>query len=286
MTELAVTGAAAPAARRGVLTPAHYLRCLEGIVRREGLRFLGQRGRFFSALVRPLVWLGIFAAGFRFTLGVSIIPPYETYVPYEIYVAPGLAAMIQLFNGMQSSLSMVYDREMGSMRVLMTSPLPRWFLLTAKLLAGVVVSLFQVYAFLAIALLWEVQAPWYGYITVLPALVLSGMMLGALGLLLSSTIRQLENFAGVMNFVIFPMFFASSALYPLWRVKEANLVLWYVCEANPFTHAVELIRFALYGSFDPVSALVVAGCFLLFMAAAVLGYDPGRGMLARRGGGE
>lgn len=264
----------------------HYFRCLEGIVRREWLRFLRQRGRFLSALVRPLVWLGIFAAGFRFTLGVSIIPPYETYVPYEVYVVPGLAAMIQLFNGMQSSLSMVYDREMGSMRVLLTSPLPRWYLLSAKLLAGVAVSVLQVYAFLAIARLWEVEAPWYGYVAVLPALLLAGTMLGALGLLLSSTIRQLENFAGVMNFVIFPMFFASSALYPLWRVKEASLWLWYVCALNPFTHAVELIRFALYGRFDPTSAAVVLGCLVVFMALAIWGYDPARGLVARRGGSE
>jgi ABC-2 type transport system permease protein len=219
-------------------------------------------------------------------LGVSIIPPYETYVPYEVYVVPGLAAMIQLFNGMQSSLSMVYDREMGSMRVLLTSPLPRWYLLSAKLLAGVAVSVLQVYAFLAIALLWEVEAPWWGYVAVLPALVLSGMMLGALGLLLSSTIRQLENFAGVMNFVIFPMFFASSALYPLWRVKEANLWLWYICEFNPFTHAVELIRFALYGRIDFVGAAVVLGCLVGFMALAIWGYDPARGLVARRGGAE
>ena len=63
-----------------------------------------------------MVWLGIFAAGFRSVLGVSIIPPYETYITYEVYIAPGLIAMIQLFNGMQSSLSMVYDREMGSMK--------------------------------------------------------------------------------------------------------------------------------------------------------------------------
>ena len=268
------------------LDAAHYLRCLEGIVWREWLRFLSQRGRFFSALVRPLVWLGIFAAGFRVTLGVSIIPPYETYVPYEVYVVPGLAAMVQLFNGMQSSLSMVYDREMGSMRVLLTSPLPRWYLLTAKLLAGVFVSVLQVYAFLAIALLWEVEAPWWGYLTVLPALVLTGMMLGALGLLLSSTIRQLENFAGVMNFVIFPMFFASSALYPLWRVKEASLWLWYVCQVNPFTHAVELVRFALYGQFAWVSAAVVLFCLIVFMGLAVWGYDPARGLVARRGGAE
>jgi hypothetical protein len=48
--------------------------------------------------------------------GVSIIPPYETYILYEVYITPGLMLLIQLFNGMQSSLSMVYDREMGNTR--------------------------------------------------------------------------------------------------------------------------------------------------------------------------
>jgi ABC-2 type transport system permease protein len=264
---------------------AHYRRALAGIVGREMRRFLQQRGRFFAALVRPLVWLFIFAAGFRFVLGVSIIPPYETYVPYEVYIAPGLAGMVLLFSGMQSSLSMVYDREMGSMRVLLTSPLPRAFLLSAKLVAGVLVAIVQAYVFFAIAWFWEVEAPWWGYLAALPALALAGLMLGALGLLLSSFIRQLENFAGVMNFVIFPMFFASSALYPLWRVSEASLPLYWVCLANPFTHAVELVRFALYGRFDPVAAGVVVAALALFRGAAVVGYDPARGLAARRGGG-
>ncbi len=264
------------------MRPIQYARCLGGVVRREALRFLNQRGRFVSALVRPLVWLLIFATGFHFVLGVSIIPPYETYIPYEVYIAPGLIGMIQLFNGMQSSLSMVYDREMGSMRLLMTSPLPRWFLLSAKLSAGVIVSVLQAYVFLAIAWFWEIEPPALGYLTVLPALVLSGLMLGALGLLLSSAIRQLENFAGVMNFVIFPMFFASSALYPLWRVKEASLALYYICYANPFTHAVELIRFALYGRFNAEAAAVVLGALIVFMALAIYGYDPARGMIARK----
>ena len=49
-----------------------------------------------------------------------------------------------------------------------------------------------------------------------------------------------------MNFVIFPMFFASSALYPLWKMKEGSLWLYYICLYNPFTWAVELIRFAFY----------------------------------------
>lgn len=262
-----------------------WLVCLGGIVWREALRFVHQKERFLSALVRPLVWLFIFAAGFRAVLGVSIEPPYQTYVLYEVYVTPGLVAMIQLFNGMQSSLSMVYDRETGTMRTLLVSPYPRWFLLSSKLTAGVVVSLFQVYAFLAIAWFWEIRPPWIGYLTVLPALVLSGLMLGALGLVLSSLIRQLENFAGVMNFVIFPMFFASSALYPLWRVREGSVLLYDICRFNPFTYAVDLIRFALYGQFNPLAFAVVAATTVAFLAIAILAYDPSRGLMMRRGGG-
>ncbi|WP_157016226.1 ABC transporter permease [Mesorhizobium xinjiangense] len=260
----------------------HYLICLKGIMVREGLRFLHQRERFVAALVRPLIWLFIFAAGFRQVLGVSIIPPYTTYVLYEVYITPGLCGMIMLFSGMQSSLSMVYDREMGSMRTLLVSPFPRWYLLVSKLLAGVAVSIAQVYVFLAICWFWGVKAPTTGYVMVLPALLLSGLMLGALGMLLSSLIRQLENFAGIMNFVIFPMYFASSALYPLWRIQEASPLLYTICRSNPFSYAVELIRFALYGQVEWLSLGVVAVCTAIFLAAAIRAYDPSRGLMARK----
>jgi ABC-2 type transport system permease protein len=261
-----------------------YAICLIGIVWRESLRFLHQRERFIAALVRPLLWLFIFAAGFRQVLGVSIIPPYETYVLYEVYITPGLVAMIQLFNGMQSSLSMVYDREMGNMRTLLVSPFPRWYLLISKLSAGVAVSILQVYVFLAIAWMWEIEPPPIGYLAILPAIVLCGLLFGSIGLLLSSLIKQLENFAGIMNFVIFPMYFASSALYPLWRVRESSPLLYYICQWNPFTHAVELIRFALHGKLNWMALAIVAGTTAAFLIAAIIAYDPARGFIARRGG--
>ena len=146
--------------------------CLLAIVHREGFRFVSQRGRFLAALVRPLVWLVVFAAGFRAALGLSIMPPYETYITYEVYIVPGLCGMVQLFSGMQSSLSLVYDREMGSMRLLLTSPMPRWWLLFCKLLASTLISIAQVYAFLAISGLIGIAFPISGYFLVLPALVL------------------------------------------------------------------------------------------------------------------
>ncbi len=263
----------------------HYWRALWGIIGRELWRFIYQRERFIAALVRPLVWLFVFAAGFRAALGIAITPPYETYILYEVYITPGLLGMIQLFNGMQSSLSMVYDREMGSMRILMVSPLPRWFLLLSKLIAGTFVSILQAYVFLGIAWLYDIQPPLEGLLWVFPALVLSGMMLGALGLFLSSFIKQLENFAGVMNFVIFPMFFMSTALYPLWKIKESSEWLYLVAQYNPFSQAVELIRFALYGQLNQYALIYTASAFVIFMILAILGYNPSKGMMMRKAKG-
>ncbi len=261
----------------------HYFRAMRGIMTRELWRFLLQRERFIAALVRPLVWLFVFAAGFRSTLGIAIIPPYETYILYEVYIAPGLVGMIQLFNGMQSSLSMVYDREMGSMRTLLVSPLPRWFLLTSKLLAGTAVSVLQVYTFLLVAWFYDIEPPWLGYLWLFPALVLSGLMLGALGMLLSTFIKQLENFAGVMNFVIFPMFFMSTALYPLWKMKESSEVLFTLAQYNPFSQAVELVRFALYGQFNAYSFYYTVVTLGVFLTLAILGYKPIKGFNKRKG---
>ncbi len=134
---------------------------------REVLRFLYQRERFFSALVRPLVWLFIFAAGFRQVLGVSIIPPYTTYVLYETFITPGLIGMILLFNAMQSSLSMVYDRETGAMRTLLVAPFPRSFLLLSKLIGALRCRFAGLYV-PGGRLLLDITPPWQGYITVLP----------------------------------------------------------------------------------------------------------------------
>lgn len=265
------------------MSAAAWLRALRAIVLREALRFVQQRGRFAAALVRPLVWLLVFAAGFRAALGLSIIPPYATYITYETYIVPGLCGMILLFNGMQGSLSLVYDRETGSMRLLLTSPLPRGWLLFCRLLGTTAISILQTYAFLAIAAAFGIRMAAWGYVAVFPALLLAGLMLSALGLALSSFIRQLENFAGVMNFVIFPMFFLSSALYPLWRMAESSDLLRDICAANPFTHAVEMIRFALYLRLEPFATLVTLGCTLAFLALALWGYDPARGMMTRRG---
>jgi ABC-2 type transport system permease protein len=69
-------------------------------------------------------------------------------------------------------------------------------------------------------------------------------------------------------------------------MQQADTNLYWLSEINPFTHAVELIRFALYERLNAVSALIVTAYLAVFMTLAVIGYDPGRGLIARRAGAE
>jgi len=213
----------------------HVLRALRAVTVREIIKFVQQRGRLLSALVRPLMWLAVFAAGFYDVFGVSIIPPYKVYVTYQVYIVPGLLGIILLFHAMQSSLSMVYDREMGMMRLLLTAPLPRWVLLACKLCAGTALSVITCYAFLAICIVFDVTFDPLAWLEVLPALIVSGLM--------------------------------------QW--------VYVVATVNPFTYAVELIRFALYGQLEPLSAAVVCGATIVFFLLAVHGYNPQWGMIRR-----
>ena len=117
---------------------------------------------------------------------------------------------------------------------------------------------------------------------ILPALVLSGLMLGAVGMFISSTVRQLENFAGVMNFVIFPAFFLSSALYPLWHMREV--------ERAALSHLGRRTRSRMPWSWSASRSTassirsrsaVVLGCLVGFLVLAIWGYKPSRGMEPR-----
>ncbi|MGI9134761.1 MAG: ABC transporter permease, partial [Rhodoferax sp.] len=111
------------------------------------------------------------------------------------FMVPGLAMMVCLFNGMQSSLAMVYDREMGVMRLLLTAPLPRAYLLACKLAGATFLSLLQCLAFFLLALLFGVDLGFAQVFQALPMVALGALMLAAFGLMLSVYIKQLENFA-------------------------------------------------------------------------------------------
>jgi len=76
----------------------------------------------------------------------------------------------------------------------------------------------------------------------------------------------------------------STALYPLWKIKESSPLLHQLADKNPFSQAVELIRFALYGQFNQAAFVYTLVALIVFMTLAILGYNPSKGMMTRKGG--
>ena len=86
------------------------------VVHRDLIKFSRQKGRVLSSLVRPLIWLVVIGAGFN-----SIVTTGRN--DYFEFLVPGVLGMTILFGALLGSLSMVYEKESGIMRMILVSPL-------------------------------------------------------------------------------------------------------------------------------------------------------------------
>jgi ABC-2 type transport system permease protein len=116
----------------------------------------------------------------------------------------------------------------------------------------------------------------------LGALVLASAASGLLGLLVAARLRSVENFAGVINVVLFPLLFLSGALYPTGGMPPLFRT---VALVNPVTYAVDLMRHALgqpgeFGAGEDAAALLAAS-LLAFLLTALL-FDPEQRFVGRR----
>src|SRR5207237_7358248 len=250
-----------------------------GIVVREWLRFLRQRGRVLSSLARPFVWLIFAGAGF------AAVFAGRDAIDYRVYMAPGLLGMVVMFGALLAALSTVTDRDAGVLRMVLVAPIRRSAIALGKTLGAARLGTTQAVAVAVLLLPLVHLRPGVGDVLRAGlALVLSSFAIGALGLVLAASIRSLENFAGVMNFVVFPMLFLSGALYP---VRHLGPVLRLVAYANPLAYGVDLLKHALLGAWagagyggEMSSWLDIAA----LVGFAVVGLVAAAPLLAREGG--
>src|SRR5581483_9855886 len=215
------------------------MRAVYGIVVRELLRFVRQRGRLLASIGRPFVWLIFAGAGFATVF--SGAPGLD----YRQYMAPGLLGMVVMFGALLASLSTITDRDAGVLRMVLVAPIHRATIALGKALGATALGTTQAIAvaIILLPLVHLVPSPARAGLLVF-ALVLSSLSVGALGLMLATTIRSIENFAGVMNFVIFPMLFLSGALYPVRHLSTPLRLITYI---NPLAYGVDLLKHALLG---------------------------------------
>jgi ABC-2 type transport system permease protein len=244
-------------------------RVVLAIVHRDLIRAGRQKSRLIGGLSRPFMWLLLVGAGF------NTIARVDGAGSYQLFVFPGVVVMASLFGGMLTAISTVYDREFGMLRLMLASPAGVPAVLAGRALAAAAIGSLQGAIVLATApLLLAVTVG--DMASAALVLVLASFCSALLGLVVAAPLRSVENFAGIINVVLFPILFLSGALYP---TTDLPVALKAIARLNPITYAVDLMRGALHQptEFTPLHAwlAIAVACGLAFAAAAIL-FDPER----------
>lgn len=235
------------------------------VVEREFRRSARQRGRLLSTIVRPLLWLVVVGTGLQ-----QIVSDHDIS-DYREFLLPGVLGLVVVFGALLSALSTVHDRELGPMRMMLAAPLTPSVIVTAKIAAAGLVSTAQ--ALLLLPLVWVLglRPPAWTLVALPAAVLLMALALAAVGMVVASRLRSIENFAAVMNFVLFPMFFLSGALYP---VSVLPGWLQAVVTVNPLTYGIDLVRQVLHagaGGSDALADFATGVDVLVLVLVAVGG---------------
>jgi ABC-2 type transport system permease protein len=217
--------------------------------------------------VQPLLWLFVFGGAMS---RLHSIPTGG--IDYQAYLAPGILAQAAMFVAIFFGLAVIWERDVGQLQRLLATPLPRSAIVLGKAAGAATRALVQavlllvVVAIAGIGLKWSVQG-------VVGALVLLAVGTGAfacLSMLIASIARERERFMGIGQLVMMPLFFASSALYPL-AIMPGWLKV--VAHVNPLTYEVEGLRSFLLGGGHPLLDLLVCiGWLGVFATAATAAY--------------
>ena len=252
---------------------------VHAIVARDLARTTRQTSRLLGGLARPFMWLLLVGTGY------NAIARLEGGLPYQAFVFPGIVVMAALFGGMLTAIGTVYDREFGMLRLMLASPAGVPAVLAGRAVAAALVGLLQGAVVLAFApLVLHVSAP--NMLAALGVLALGAVVSALLGLLVAARLRSVENFAGVINVVLFPLLFVSGALYPTTGMPPALRLL---ARVNPVTYQVDLMRhaFAQPAEFSlRVDVLVLVGVAVLAFGVTALLFDPEQRFVRRAGGAD
>jgi len=231
---------------------------LEGIYAvwlREFRVYLREKERAISSIVSPLLWLFAFGTG----LGASVT---IAGVNYQLFIFPGIIAMTLMFTSIFYGMYVIWDRKLDFLKEVLVAPISRRNVFIGKMLGGVTDAMIQVAVLLILAALLGIPITPYGALMALPAMLLITICMTSIGLFFGAVFSSFESFQLVMQFVLWPLFFFSGALFPLENLPGWLASLTYF---DPLTYGVDAMRGVMLGMGKmPLEVdLLVLGVFTL-----------------------
>jgi ABC-2 type transport system permease protein len=206
---------------------------------REVKKYLRSRTQMIASLGSPLMYLGV--------LGFGLGPVFRRAGEgsYLQFVAPGVIGMTVLFTSMFSGVALLWDRQFGFLKETLVAPVPRLWIMIGRTLGGATVALFQGLLIFVICLVAGFR-PQSAAVVPLAFVVVAliAIVFASLGTVVGSSLKEMQGFQLVMNFLVLPIFFLSGALYPL---SGLPLPLTMLTRIDPLTYGVDGMRGVLIG---------------------------------------
>jgi len=229
---------------------------------REVKKYLRSRTQIIASLGSPIMYLGV--------LGFGLGPIFQKAGEgsYLQFMAPGVIGMTVLFTSMFSGIALLWDRQFGFLKETLVAPVPRLWIMIGRTLGGATVAMLQgLLIFVACFIAGFRPVSFFVIPLAILFMALIAIVFAALGTVIGSSLKDMQGFQLVMNFLVMPIFFLSGALYPLTNLPKALALLTRI---DPLTYGVDGVRSVLIGvpHFGiAADAIVLVGVAIVLMTA-------------------
>ncbi|HEX4308405.1 MAG TPA: ABC transporter permease [Acidobacteriaceae bacterium] len=216
---------------------------------RELKRYFRSKAQIIVSLGQPTLYL--LALGF----GFGPVFAKAGAGNYIQFMAPGVIGMTVLFSSIFSGMAMLWDRQFGFLKETLVAPVPRLHIILGRTLGGATVASLQGFLMLIVCLIAGFRPThgmgggynWLALPLAAVFVVMIAIVFAALGSSIGSTIKDMQGFQMLMNFLVMPLFFLSGALYPL---SNLGPVMTWITRADPLAYGIDGLRGVLIGAWQ------------------------------------
>ena len=211
---------------------------------RQMKHFIRAKSRIVASIIQPLFFLFILGSGFRVATFEGVTGDYLHFL------APGIITMAIMFSSMFTGVSVLWDKQFGFLQEVLVAPISRFSIIIERTLGGATIALIQGFIILIIALFLGVEVSGlFGLLLTLVFMILIAFTAVGFGLVIASKMEDFQGFQLVMNLIIMPLLFLSSAFFPV----TANPTMRTIAMFNPLFYSVDGLRGSLIVGVETVN---------------------------------
>ncbi len=264
---------------------------------------------FIIGIIQPILWLALLGKAMNISSifsasSIPAMPPQlaATFTPQQLqllgsyfagmstqimtstfntpdyfsFMAMGMVAFVTVFTTAFVGISVVFDRRLGFMNKVLSTPVSRSVIITSKVISASIRSVFQAGIVTVIAYLLGLRLganfTAFSIFGVFAIVFLIGFGLSSMFTAITLRTTRMETPQAIFNLVTLPLMFASSAYFPIGKMPEW---LQAIANVNPISYTIDAVRRLMvfsngYGqlpldfAFVGIFAIVVTGiCVML-----------------------